>query len=385
METIRLYDKDAYQIEFDAVVSECREGKKGFEMILDATCFFPEEGGQSADSGTINGIEVTDVQIKNGVITHFTKQALESGSHVHGKINWTERYEKMQQHTGEHILSGMIHREYGYDNVGFHLNGQITTMDMNGYLTEEQLAELERKANQAIYDNVEVIAEYPDKEILAKLEYRSKIEIDGAVRIVTIPGYDRCACCAPHVRRTGEIGMIKIVRSEKYKGGVRLTILCGVRALADYARKVRDMNAMSVLFSVKPEEVAPAAEKLKEELGVCKSRLALMCFEQMKEKLSRIEEGSKNLFLFEEGLENPVQREYVNGLVEKCSGICGVLNGNDDDGYRYIIAARDTDVRPLNEILKEKCQARGGGSAQMVQGSLSGTRKEIEAVIYANV
>jgi len=385
METIRLYDKDAYQTEFEAIVLECREGKKGFEIILDATCFFPEEGGQSADSGTINDIKVTDVQIKNGIITHFTNQALKSGSSVHGKINWPERYEKMQQHTGEHILSGMIHREYGYDNVGFHLNRQITTMDMNGYLTDGQLSELEKKANQAIYDNIEVIAEYPEKEVLDKLEYRSKMELAGAVRIVTIPGYDRCACCAPHVRRTGEIGIIKIIRSEKYKGGIRLTILCGSRALTDYARKVRDMNGMSVLFSVKPEEIAFTAEKLKEELAACKSELISMRFEQMKMKLSQIEEGKKNLFLFEYGLENLVQREYVNGLVEKCSGICGVLTGSDKDGYRYIIAAREIDVRPLNTILKEKFQAKGGGSAQMVQGSLSGKREEIEAVLYENV
>jgi len=381
METKKLYDQNAYQTKFDAVVLECKEGKKGFEVILDQTCFFPEEGGQSADSGTLNGIEVTDVQIKNGVLIHFIKQALENGSSVHGEINWSERYEKMQQHTGEHILSGLIHKEYGYDNVGFHLNGQITTMDMSGYLTPEQLEKLERKANQVIYENVEVIPSYPDKETLAKMDYRSKIEINGPVRIVTILNYDVCACCAPHVKRTGEIGMIKIIRSEKYKGGVRLTILCGFRALTDYARKVKDMNQMSVLFSVKPEEVASYAEKCKEELATCKRELISLHFEQMKEKLAQIQEGEKNQFLFETDLENPVQRELVNGLVEKCGGICGVLVGTDQNGYRYIIASKDSDVRELNQKLKQQFQAKGGGSAQMVQGSLHGKRAEIEILL----
>lgn len=378
METIRLYDRDAYQTEFEAEVIECREGKNGYEIILDATCFFPEEGGQSADSGTLNGLEVVDVQIKTGVISHFTKAPIETGSRVKGKINWQERYSKMQQHTGEHILSGTIHREYGYDNVGFHLNGQITTMDLSGFLTEEQLEEMERRANQAIYDNVEVLTEYPDREVLKTLDYRSKIELEGAVRIVTIPGYDVCACCAPHVKHTGEIGMIKIIRAEKYKGGIRLTILCGSRALADYNQKVKDNNAMSVLLSVKPELVADAVAKQKEELTSLRFQLAGMKLEQIKTKLESIEPGQKNLFIFEAGLDNNVQREYVNGLVERCSGICGVLTGDDAEGYRYIIASKETDVRGINSVLKEKFQARGGGSAQMVQGSLTGTRESVE-------
>ena len=232
--TEKLYDQDAYAVEFDAKVLSCEayhdKDESGYHVVLDRTLFFPEEGGQSPDKGTINGIEVTDVQIKKDVVTHSLKEPLAVDENVHGKIDWTHRFNNMQQHSGEHIFSGIVHSRFGYDNVGFHLSDNIVTMDFNGVLTADEVKEIETAVNDVIVKNLPVEITYPAKEELAALDYRSKIEIEGQVRIVTIPGVDVCACCAPHVKRTGEIGTLNVQSLSNYKGGVRISILSGFRA-----------------------------------------------------------------------------------------------------------------------------------------------------------
>lgn len=388
--TIKLYDFDAYQTEFEAVVLFCEphsvsDGKAAYplyDILLNQTLFFPEEGGQNADTGTLNGQAVTDVQIRNNLIYHTTAAPFTPGETVSGSIYWNSRYSNMQQHSGEHIMSGLIHSHFGYDNVGFHLGNQNVTLDFNGFLTEEQLEFIENLANDAIYKNLEIEAVYPPTEALNTMTYRSKIEIDGPVRIVTIPGYDVCACCAPHVKRTGEIGIIKIVDAIKYKGGIRISILCGSRALADYRAKQSRNTAVSVLLSAKPEAIADAVTRLKEENFALKGQLMELENSLMEQKAARIPNGTENICLFEETLESAAHRKYVNLLMEKCSGICAVFVGNDADGYRYIIASKSVDVRPVSETLKKEFQARGGGSAEMIQGSVSADKGSLEAVLF---
>ena len=213
--TIKLYDQDAYAVKFTAKVLSCRENieknRTTYETVLDQTHFFPEEGGQSPDKGTINGVEVLDVQIKKDVIFHTLKAPLTEGSKVEGEIDWTHRFSNMQQHSGEHIFSGLVHGKFGYDNVGFHLSDQSVTMDFNGILSDTEVREIEQKVNECIARNIEIEVTFPSKELEKQLEYRSKIEIEDQIRIVTIPGFDVCACCAPHVRRTGEIGILKVL------------------------------------------------------------------------------------------------------------------------------------------------------------------------------
>lgn len=399
--TIKLYDNDAYQTEFQAVVLSCEphvgsapggsaspDGSDNsaasdvlYDIILDQTLFFPEEGGQNADSGMINGQPVSDVQIQDDVIRHTVAAPFAPGATVTGSINWDMRYSNMQQHSGEHIMSGLIHTHFGYNNVGFHLGSQNVTLDFNGFLDDSQLEIMETLANEAIYKNLEIEAVYPSAESLAAMTYRSKIEIDGPVRIVTIPDYDVCACCAPHVRRTGEIGMIKIVDAIKYKGGVRISILCGSRALADYRAKQERNTAVSVLLSAKPEVIADAVTRLKEENFSLKGQLMELESSLIEQKAALIPDGTQNICLFEETLESAAHRKYVNLLVEKCSGICAVFVGNDADGYRYIIASKSTDVRTVGESLKKEFQARGGGSAEMIQGSVSANRASLESVL----
>ena len=380
--TIRLYDADAYQTEFEATVLACEKVEKkegrGYQVWVDQTLFFPEEGGQSPDMGTIDGVEVLDVQIKNDVITHILAEPLTVGAMVKGVVDWQHRFYNMQQHSGEHIFSGIVHNRFGYDNVGFHLSDSIVTMDFNGVITPEEITEIEEKVNQAIIENIPVEVSYPSKEELKELDYRSKIEIEGQVRIVTIPGYDVCACCAPHVRRTGEIGSLKVMNVQSYKGGVRVSILCGFRALDAFRQKADIITELMTEFSTSQEAIIDNVKKLKGANQTMKNQLAAAKQELMEYKVSAIPEDSENAILFETDIETPVVRGVVNGLVEKFAGISAVFVGNDENGYQFIVGSKNKDCRQIASALREKLSARGGGSDKMIQGSVAATQLQIE-------
>ena len=265
--TEKLFYKDSYTREFQARVLSCTECKGSYQAVLTRTAFFPEGGGQSADTGffyTEDGreIPVTDVQEKDGIVFHYITSPVKAGEKIKGKLDFEERFSKMQQHTGEHIISGLVNRHFGYHNVGFHLGTEEVTMDYDGILTQEDLEQIEMEANQAVAENIPVVVLYPSEEELKNITYRSKIEIEGQVRIVQIPGYDSCACCAPHVKETGSIGLIKIVGAIHYKGGMRVSMLCGFRALSDYRMKERNVVKISNLLSAKQEDTAQAVERL---------------------------------------------------------------------------------------------------------------------------
>lgn len=383
--TIRLYDADAYQTEFEATVLDCEEVEKKdgkvYQVWLDQTLFFPEEGGQSPDMGTIDGVEVLDVQIKNEVITHTLAAPLTVGTTVKGVVDWKHRFYNMQQHSGEHIFSGIVHNRFGYDNVGFHLSDSIVTMDFNGVITPEEITEIEEKVNQAIIENIPVEVSYPSKEELKELDYRSKIEIEGQVRIVTIPGYDVCACCAPHVRRTGEIGSLKVMNVQSYKGGVRVSILCGFRALDAFRQKADIITELMAEFSTSQDAILDNVKKLKGANQTMKNQLAAAKQELMEYKVSAIPEDSENAILFEADLETPVVRGVVNGLVEKFAGISAVFVGNDENGYQFIVGSKNKDCRQIAATLREKLSARGGGSDKMIQGSVAATQLQIEELL----
>ena len=383
--TVRLYDQDAYATKFEAEVLACEEvekkEKKVYQVRLDQTLFFPEEGGQSPDMGTIDGIKVLDVQIKDEVITHTLAAPLAVGTTVKGVVDWKHRFYNMQQHSGEHIFSGIVHNRFGYDNVGFHLSDSIVTMDFNGVITAEDIEEIETEVNQAIIENIPVEVSYPTKEELKVLEYRSKIEIEGQVRIVTIPGYDVCACCAPHVRRTGEIGMLKVMNVQSYKGGVRISILCGFRALEAFRQKADIITELMAQFSTNQEALVENVTKLKNTNQTMKNQLASAKQELMEYKVAAIPEDSENAILFESDLDTPVVRNVVNGLVEKFTGICAVFVGNDESGYQFIIGSKNKDCRQIAAALREKLSARGGGSDKMIQGSVAASQLQIEELL----
>lgn len=381
MGTTKLYDVDAYAIEFEAKVVSCESIEKGFAVVLDQTLFFPEEGGQTPDKGRIDGVEVLDVQIKGDVITHYVEEPLDEGKEIKGCIDWQHRFFNMQQHSGEHLFSGLAHRKYGLRNVGFHLSNQIVTMDFDKSLTEAQLKEMEWEINEAIVANVEIKTGYPSKEELVDLEYRSKIEIDGAIRIVEIPGYDICACCAPHVKRTGEIGMFKIQSVQNYKGGMRISFLCGFRALEEYRRKAEIIAEVSGLLTTNQENIADHVTKLKTQVQSLKTQLSNTKQTLMENKLAEIPAEQKDVILFERDLDTPVMRTVVNKLMETHEGVCGIFSGTDEDGYNFIIGSKSVDCREVATMLREKFDARGGGKSQMIQGSLTAPAVDIERSI----
>lgn len=367
---------------FEANVQSCRKTGYFYEVVLDRTAFFPEGGGQYADTGVIDGVRVVDVQEKDGVIYHKVCRELEIGKAVTGTINWQERFVKMQHHSGEHIVSGLVHSTFGYSNVGFHMGKDAVTMDFNGVLSKEQLREIEQKANEAVVQNLDIEVLYPSREELPAIEYRSKIEIEGQVRLVRIPGYDTCACCAPHVKKTGEIGLIKLTNMQNYKGGVRISMLCGFDALRDYTEKSDSVRNISMLLSAKENEVYEEVLRLKEELTSKKNQISELQRQLLSAKVASLPMDEELLVLFEVKLDGNGPRELVNLLLEKGSMVGAVFAGNDADGYRYVIGSRQMDTRGFAKRLNEKFQGRGGGKPEMVQGSLYGEeesiRKEVE-------
>lgn len=376
--TEKLYDRDSCLKEFQATVLSCEQkNETTWSVVLDKTVFFPEGGGQTGDTGWLNDVEVTDTCEKEGLIYHETKAPLEVGTQVIGKIDFATRFDKMQQHTGEHILSGIVCSAYGYNNVGFHLSSEITTLDFDGELREEQVREVENRVNQVIHANIPVQVNFPTKEELANLDYRSKIEIEGQVRIVEIPGVDRCACCAPHVETTAEVGMVKIISCERHRGGCRLTILCGMRALKDYQQKQETAAKISAALSAKQNQLVEAVVHLQNQQAKLREQLNHIQAMYLQGKLETISNQDETVVIFEEAMDSIAMRNFVNEAMERCGGICGAFLGNDAQGYQYILGSKTKDVREVAKKLNEQFSGKGGGKPQMVQGSLIGKKEEL--------
>ena len=381
--SIRLFEEDAYLAECSAVVvriTKSPESDELYEIVLDRTVFFPEGGGQSADTGWIlpedgekfDALRVLDVQTRAEEIIHYVEGAASlpsAGDKVTAMIDWDRRFGFMQNHTGEHILSGIMHEKFGCDNVGFHLSDSTVTLDVNDHLTREQIMDVEWEANQVVYRNLPVVISYPDDEALGKIPYRSKKEIEGRVRIVTIPDVDICACCAPHVKNTGEIGMIKIVRFMRWGDGTRLTIECGRRAFATVQSSQFILEEISHLTNRSRSECADGVRYLLAENGRLREKNRELSYEAAELRLAAIPRDAVNAYLFAEEMDAVVQRNLVNRLMEEHEGVCGVFIGSDGNGYRYVIGSHSEDVRKVQAVLREKCGAKGGGKAVMVQGS----------------
>lgn len=377
--TRKLYDENSHLSAFDAVVLSCDPAGDHYAVVLDCTAFFPEGGGQAADTGMLDAARVLDVQEHGGTIVHLTDQPLTVGSAVNGKLDWQKRFRRMQVHSGEHIISGLVHKLYGYRNVGFHLGDETVTMDYDGELTREQLSELELLANEAVWKNVPVRAEYPSEDVLKTLEYRSKLDLTENVRIVTIEGYDVCACCAPHVASTGEIGAIKIIDSMRHRGGMRLTILCGMDAIAQYRMLFDQASRLSNLLNMPKDQLSEAVERLFSERDAL--QLALKNREEKLNalRLKSLPDSGSNIVIVDTFDDPDAMRELVNIGMERASGVCAAFSGDDQSGYRYIIGSKSLDLRAHTKTINSALNGRGGGRPTMIQGSCSAKRSEIEA------
>ncbi|MBE6571128.1 MAG: alanyl-tRNA editing protein [Ruminococcaceae bacterium] len=378
--TIKLYDADAYSTEFEASVLSCKKTDDGYAVVLDKTLFFPEEGGQSCDIGTIDGFPTKKVEIKNGIIIHFLTEPLQEGNTVFGKIDFAHRYRNMQHHSGEHIVSGLVCKTFGYTNVGFHLGKTDMTMDYDGDLSALDIRVIEDAANVAIYRNIEIIANYPDSETLKILDYRSKLDLAQDVRIVTIGKYDVCACCAPHVARTGEIGIIKIVDFYRYKGGTRLHAICGSDALKDYAEKHDITKCLNALLSTNTESIADSVKNLQAEVSRLSSAVTAVTKKYCLAIADGVPQAYEGYVMFDEQLGAGGMRVIANALAQK-RGWCAVFDRTGKDAYNFIIASEKVSAKSVLALLCEKVSARGGGSDRMVQGSAGATESEIRKAL----
>ena len=410
----KIFYTDSHIRCFHAVVTACWQEGDCYAITLDRTAFYPEGGGQPADTGTIGGIRVLDVQERDGDIIHFIDTLLAANTAVLGEICWERRFSLMQQHSGEHIVSGMILRHYGFDNVGFHIGSDFVTIDFNGSLSDSDLARVERLANEAVFANLPLQASFPEPDELACMTYRSKLSLESGVRIVSIPGYDACACCGTHVSQTGEIGIVKLLSGRRHKGGTRVEMLCGWRAMEDYTAKHSHVTDISALLSAKPANVTEAVRRLMDGNDALKKEIASMKEARMTERVEEVcfsvsgdnagEGFMEGLILFEEGLAPEVLRHFCLLLVRRFKepvsssgtfpGWIAVFSASEDSGYLYVAGCTshvemngpgpqpERDMRMLAKRLNMACSGRGGGTAELVQGSLQATRPEIEAFLH---
>ena len=378
MPTQKLFYDDPHQSSFTAQVLSCRPGKHGYDVVLDRTCFYPEGGGQPGDTGVLSGVRVTDTHESGGEIVHYCEQPLTAGSTVEGAIDYDRRFELMQLHSGEHILSGVVHRRFGYENVGFHMGADFVTIDFSGVLTADDIAAVEQEANEWVWKNVPIEISHPDAETRKAIPYRSKKELTGDVRIVTIPGADICACCGTHVKSTGEIGLIKVFSCVKFHDGVRLELLCGRRAFRYISRLVEQNRQVSGLLSARPLQTAEAAAKLLDAENALKQRVSALEAQVFAQKAQALA-GQGDVLLFEAPMSPDSVRKLADALLSVCTGRVAVFAGTDAEGYKYAVGAQNGDLRALVKSLNAELHGRGGGKPFFAQGSVQAARAQIEA------
>ena len=370
MDQSRLYYQAPYVKSFMSTVTGCApSGRETWLVTLNQTGFYPEGGGQPWDTGTLNGARVVAVHEKNGEVIHEVESPFEEGTFAEGVIDWQRRFDHMQNHTGEHILSGLVHAAYGYDNVGFHMSADEVTVDFNGPLTMDQILEIEARANQLVWENVPVEESFFEGEELAHQEYRSKKELAGPVRLITIPGGDVCACCGTHVARTGEIGLIKVTWMINYKGGVRLGMVCGRWALENYKNRVIRDTRIGNLLSAKQDEIDGAVERMLTESQGKDQQIGALWRRLFEQKTAAFPEKDEPLCLFEEEASPVRLRQYCTMLWEGKKGSVVLVCSGEEGNYSYALGSETHDCRAIAKALNSALNGRGGGSVQMAQGT----------------
>lgn len=376
--TEKIYLNDSYCKEFAAKVISCEKREKGYEIVLDKTAFFPEGGGQAADKGTISGIAVLDVQEKNGVVIHTIDTEISVGKEVECAIDWETRFSRMQSHSGEHIVSGVAHSLFGCNNVGFHMSDALMTVDFDKALTPSDIEKIELLSNQAIYKNSEIKAIYPTKEELETLDFRSKIELGDDARIITIGDIDSCACCAPHVNHTGEIGIIKILSASSYKQGTRIEMMAGVCALYDYmALNSANKELMGLLSSAR-NNVKDAVARQNEQINILRAENAQMSKRIAYAELNP-EKIGENAYSVSQNLSYDELRFCANSLTDGGIKNC-ILLSKADEGYIYVVASKEDRAKEIVSELNAKFSGKGGGKPDYAQGKLAGDIEEIKKV-----
>lgn len=380
MDQNRLYYQDAYVKQGKAKVCSCEEAKNGFAVTLDQTIFYPTGGGQPCDLGTIGEARVLDVSEKGEDVIHLCDHPLSIGEEYELQVDFSRRFSLMQQHSGEHLVSGIIHRRFGYDNVGFHMGSDMITIDFSGELTMEQLQEVELEVNSIIWQDIPCTILYPQGDELAALPYRSKKELSGQVRLVKFGETDLCACCGLHVSTTGQIGLVKLFSTTKFHAGSRVELLCGQRALEHLNVLANQNRQVSNLLSAKPVATAAAVARMKEELADCQFKLGAARNQLFALKASELA-GKGDVLLFEEGLSADELRRLADAVLQSCGGRCAVFSG-EGNSYKYAIGLKGGDLRTFAKELNAALSGRGGGKPEFVQGSVNASKEKIEAFFF---
>jgi alanyl-tRNA synthetase len=374
--TEKLYYADPFLQEFTATVESCEQVKDGFLVTLDRTAFYPEGGGQPADHGKLGETQVTDTKEKDGVIVHLCDKPLPVGEAVHGQIDFARRFDLMQQHSGEHIVSGIICEKFSCDNVGFHIGHDLVTIDFNTVLTWEDVQQVEALANQYIWEDHTIQITHPSPDELEKLSYRSKKALTGDVRIVTWPGADCCACCGTHVQSSGQVGLVKLLSCQKFREGVRIELAAGGRAVG-YCSQILAQNVqVSQLLSAKPLETAAAVERLQKENYILQGRVAELEKSDFQQKAAQYA-GAGDVLLFQGSMSPASLRRLCTAVLETCLGRCAVFAG-EDGAYQYAIGEKNGDLKLLVKDLNVQLSGRGGGKPNFVQGSVQASQKAIQ-------
>ena len=383
--TQKLYYEDVYLKEFDAVVTGCEEKNGRFFAVLNRSAFYPEGGGQSGDRGILvrqdqSRVEVLDTHEKGEEIVLTCSGPVSAGEKVHGILDWEFRFDRMQNHSGEHIVSGLIHEHYGCNNVGFHMSLDRMTIDLDGEIPEEGLREIERRANEIVWANVPIRTDTYTQEEAAKIAYRSKKDLEGSIRVVSIPGADVCACCGTHVAQTGEIGLIKLLSHERFKGGVRMEMMCGRWAYQYIDRICRQNHEVSVHLSSPMEETGGAAKRLVEENRQLKGRLIEQLYQRIDQKAEELA-GAGDILLFVPGGDSVAAQKLTAKVMETCGGAVFSFAGSDQDGYKYAAGLLNGDLKALIREMNAALNGRGGGKPFFQQGSVTASGEQIEAFL----
>ncbi len=374
MATIKLFENDSYIKEFTATVLSCEKKDDTYFVVLDKTAFFPDGGGQDADRGTIQDADVLDVQIKDEIIYHKVNKPFAVNQEVCCVLDWDTRFTRMQNHTGEHIVSGVIHSMFGFNNVGFHMNDTLITLDVDGALSEDDIKAVEIKSNKAIYHNKSVKAIYPTPEELPNYDYRSKLDITEGVRLIEIEDYDLCACCAPHVAKTGEVGIIKLLSFIPYKKGTRIEMICGYLALKDYCRLHDNNRSIMNLLSAKRMETSDAVEKIHRDLGACRSDNKKLMTEMAMLKMDKHVFGNA-VCVFVDGVSYDELRNCSNTLIEEFE-YCYLFSNTDENNYIYVASSKESNVREHVQKLNNAFNGKGGGRDTYAQGKIVAASKD---------
>lgn len=380
--TEKLYYSDGHLSRFTARVTSCEKEDGAWAVKLDRSAFFPGGGGQEADEGVLSDMKLLGLREEGEDIVHITPAPLEPGALVEGRIDWPLRFSRMQGHSGEHILSGTVHRLFGYDNVGFHMGEEAITIDFSGELSREDLSRAELEANRAIWRDVPVRTLLPTPGELAAMDYRSKKELTGQVRIVEIEGVDLCACCAPHVSHSGEVGLLKIIDSMRHRGGTRLTLLCGEAALLDYEALHENNAAVTAALSAKRLETGGAIARVMAEQEERRAELTKLKRELLQLKAAALRPTEGSICIFESDIDMITLRELVNAGSELAGKVCAGFAGTDGD-YKYIIGSRTVPLRARAKEINAAIDGRGGGSDAMIQGTSRARREDIERYFNA--